>query len=776
MAASDLANLFGLNNKQESMDTARITSFEPGTFKPIMAGPEVAQGVAAGLFNMGNAVFGAFDNKVKETSRDATAQATDDFLNTLQIAANTASPDELPLVVATFSDVLNNNPAILQDKARAALNEISARHSKTMQSLIDADTKLKEAALKVNEGKSVDMAKNLSAARETWTAAQGEITKFAENNSGAIKDYLITSILEDSSTLKSFDPEDIRSLVQTKLTELQSTVGFPMTMELQNKVLEGVYSAIFNNENYALIADSQEYKIRSDRHNADQRQLINQAVPEALMSGLAGTKFTTPQQDLLRDTIGAFFVNNWHNISKARAEWLDTNLKDLRYRLDKVGITDRDLQLAILNLAIGGIDITDKEAVGEYVDKLNKVLVNADKTDYNEKTLLTHLFTSSEDEDQPEAKVVNDLTDVIRKTYEGRGHSSKMVEQAKIAGDFLGALLYSDTYRSSVNPKLEQLSRDLKIQDREFEKYKANSILTYMKGNRTGEQLRTSKLSTYNVLSGRYNSLANQQRASERTMDWLLGNDNAIAISDITTSTIPMSFEEKQAYTSNIDKTLGTSTDKAGKRIKVTYEPTKFNALAQSFEPLKGLVNSIQQMLPQGVTVDDLVIAEGFVAGTYKDGGNVAIGYGNNIKGNTALIKKIEQYEQAGDLAGLLNDADFRKAIYNSVHGELVKMRKDFPEDPFNYYFKRSTQLFKDQFNQMSKEDQNLVRHNINAAVFLAYYRGEGKAIKRAIDRSIGKDQNSFDLAAFRYAMGDFMSRDANIDLRGRYGRFLKFK
>lgn len=776
MAASDLANLFGLNNKQESMDTARIASFEPGTFKPIMAGPEVAQGVAAGLFNMGNAVFGAFDNKVKETSRDATAQATDDFLNTLQIAANTASPDELPLVVSTFSDVLNNNPAILQDKARAALNEISARHSKAMQSLIDADTKLKEALLKANDNKSGDMAKNLGAAREAWVATHGEITKFAENNSSAIKDYLITGILEDSSTLESFDPEDIRSLVQTKLTELQSTVGFPMTMELQNKVLEGVYSAIFNDKNYALIADSQEYKAKLNQHDIDQRQKINQAVPEALMSGLAGTKFTKDQQKLLRDTIGEFFVNNWHNIPKARAEWLETNLKDLRYRLDNAGITDRDLQLAILNMAIGGIDITDKEAVGAYVDKLNKVLVNADKTDYNEKTLLNHLFTSSEDEEQPEAKVVNDLADVIRKTYEGGGHSSKMVEHAKIAGDFLGALLYSDTYKSSVRPKLEQLSRELKEQDRDFEKFKANSILTYMKGNRTGAQLRESKLKTYTMLSGGYNSLANQQRVSEQAINFLLGNNGSIAISNIADTTIPMSFEEKQAYTSDIDKNLGTSTDKTGKRIRVTYTPTKFNTLAQSFEPLKGLVQNIQQMLPQGVTVDDLVIAEGFVAGTYKDGNNVAIGYGNNIKGNTALIKKIEQYEQAGDLAGLLNDTDFREAIYNSVHGELVKMRNDFPEDPFNYYFKRSTQAFQNQFNQMSEADKNLVRHNINAAVFLAYYRGEGKALKTAIDKSIGKDQNSFDLAAFRYAMGNFMAKKSNINMKRRYGRFLDFK
>ena len=133
MAASDLANLFGLNNKQESMDTARINSFEPDTFKPIMAGPEVAQGVAAGLFNMGNAVFGAFDNKVKETSRDDTAYATNEFLNTLQTAASMATPDELPTVIQTFSQVLDENPSILQDKGRTALNELSAQVTKNKE-------------------------------------------------------------------------------------------------------------------------------------------------------------------------------------------------------------------------------------------------------------------------------------------------------------------------------------------------------------------------------------------------------------------------------------------------------------------------------------------------------------------------------------------------------------------------------------------------------------------------------------------------------------------
>ena len=80
MAASDLANLFGLNNKQESMDTARIASFEPGTFKPIMAGPEVAQGVAAGLFNMGNAVFGA----------DCTESYRQERYNIMGVATETA--------------------------------------------------------------------------------------------------------------------------------------------------------------------------------------------------------------------------------------------------------------------------------------------------------------------------------------------------------------------------------------------------------------------------------------------------------------------------------------------------------------------------------------------------------------------------------------------------------------------------------------------------------------------------------------------------------------
>lgn len=774
MAASDLANLFGLNNKQESMDTARITSFEPGTFKPVMAGPEVAQGVAAGLYNMGNAVFGAFDNKVKEASRDETAQATDDFLNTLQIAANTVSPEELPLVVSTFSDVLNNNPAILQDKARAALNEISARHSKNLQSLIDANTKLREAELKAaSAGGNSDAAKNLAAIKDAMNSADEGINAYAEKNSSAIKDYLITSVLEDFSTLENFDPEDIRSLVQTKLTELQSTIKFPMTMDLQNKILEGVYSAIFNDKNYAAIANSPEIREKQRKHDADQRALTNTALPAALMSGLNSDKFSDDQKANLRATIGEFFSKNWHNISGSRAKWLDDNLGALRYRLENAGITDRDLQLVIMNLAVGGLDITDKAATGKFVDKIAEALANADGTTYNEEAF-SELFTpAAESDDSKRPKVAKDLNKIIQETLEGSGHSKTMVEHAKIAGDFLSALLYSQTYRDAINPRLEELSRQLQLQDRALEKDKANSILTYMKGNRTGEDLSKSKLSTYTMLSGGFNSYAQQKAASEQAMSWYLGNHAAAAASNIADATIPMSAKEKEGYASSADKFLGRSKDKSGKAFRVTFKPERFTPLAQEIYPLKNLAENIQQILPEGVSVEDLVIAEGFAVGTYKDDSNVAIGFGNNIKGQTALIKKITQYEENGDLVGLINDTDFREAIYKSVQGEVGKMRKAYEGmDPFSYYLRQGTSEFKSNFNKLSKEEQNKVRHHINGAVFLAYYRGEGDHLKRLIAQSMGKSK--FDTAVFNHALNQFMySPNKNIKMEPRYGRFI---
>ena len=768
MAASDLANLFGLNNKQESMDTARISSFEPGTFKPIMAGPEVAQGVAAGLFNMGNAVFGAFDNKVKETSRDDTAYATDEFLNTLQTAANMVTPDQLPLVISTFSDVLNNNPAILQDKARAALNELSARQSKFLQSVMDNDAKMKELAIRAQGDHKDEGYKMLDAARQVWEKSGEDINKFADSNTSAIKDYLITSLLEDTYN-ENFDPGDIKTLVKNKLTELQSTVGFPMSMELQDKILDQVTTAIFNEGHYKAMANDSMYITRRDEHDTKIREKINSELPGILISGLNGAKLSPEQTQALQDTVGEYFAANWHRIPEDRATWLFDNLKGLRAKLDTAGITDRDLQLVILNMAVGGLNIHDPKATKEFLSDLDDALGKADAAHYTDDNALVGAFQLNKDTVQ-HAVVLDALNNVIKDTYEGKGHSEKMAEHAKMAGDFIGAMLYSNNYQKAVIPRLTDLSRTLQKEDSDLEKFRTNRILSYMKGNRDKKDLNTSKLNTYTMLSGGFNSLQHQRQSAAGTMDIYLNRSSAIA--NIADATIPMSGEEKAVYATSVDKYTGRQVDKSGKPFRVVSTPERFNALANEMLPLKNLVENIQQILPQGVTVDDLVKAEKFAIGGYKDESNFAIGFGNNIKANKALIKKVAQYEENGDLVGLLNDTDFREAIYNSVQGEILKMQKAYNGNPFDYYMRKATPDFKEKFNRMTEAEQNYIRHNINGAVFLAYYRGEGDQFKGIIDKTLGKGQ--FDTSIFNVALRSFIALpNKNINMDRRYGRFI---
>lgn len=760
MAASDLANLFGLNNKQESMDTARIASFEPDTFKPIMAGPEVAQGVAAGLFNMGNAVFGAFDNKVKETSRDDTAYATNEFLNTLQTAASMATPDELPTVIQTFSQVLDENPSILQDKGRTALNELSAQVTKNKE--IQATQELKYAELAQEAAKeqarnALEAAKieatrqeqlvKASTAQKANTSQELKYTvdglekvherqaKFWENNSSLIESIARDTFLTRYKSTPGASKESIRSTLDSILREIGAAYNITTSTENYEKTLNAVYNSIFNESVYNRVKETKSRELQdldselkrnvstklNDYINknvyhiqgSDGTQLAISDGLKSIAGYLIDPETLTPEQKkVLADGQGAGFIDFLINLGVpprfaegyTRALAGTALVSNETYKTLFTGM-QKAIQDAKDNVHTFNDD-TRKEVVESFRKKLKDTVGDSNNNDLNDGLIDVFELLLHPQVNRELADLDKDITAILD---EGRSKKDNFITTAAVDLAFggkgpstLNTLIAQN--QNNLNNRLQALNDE----ELRFAKYfgkleQSGSIYTstVSDGPTTGPEV-TEKLRGINMRSSDMQGVSSSPMVTTRgTFDYLM--------------------EHSQRFS---------------------------NTVAQ-----------IDNLLPVGMDIYDLLAAEAFVTGIYQDGKtNVATAFGNNIALNKDLQNKIRRYQNAGNWAAILDSEEFNKAIYDSVAKENKKFRKKWGTlDPAQQIIDNLDEVSKKLYDGYSAEQKAAVKKNINTYEFLAKYRGE---------LGIPRRKNT------KYNLGNIQAEIRNNPMGNRYRRF----
>ena len=182
-----------------------------------------------------------------------------------------------------------------------------------------------------------------------------------------------------------------------------------------------------------------------------------------------------------------------------------------------------------------------------------------------------------------------------------------------------------------------------------------------------------------------------------------------------------------------------------------------FDYLLENSGKFSNTIAQISQLLPEGMDIYDLLVAEAFVPGMYKDGTtNIAIGFGNNVRTKTDLQNKIRRFQNSRNWAAILDDSEFNEAIYNSVKSEGQKLIKKWGNpDPAQIIIDNLDDASKKAYNELTPEQQTAVKKNINTYEFLAKYRGETGL------RKSGK-----------YNLGDITAQIKQNHMKKRYSRF----
>lgn len=760
MAASDLANLFGLNNKQESMDTARIASFEPDTFKPIMAGPEVAQGVAAGLFNMGNAVFGAFDNKVKETSRDDTAYATNEFLNTLQTAASMATPDELPTIIQTFSQVLDENPSILQDKGRTALNELSAQVTKNKE--IQATQELKyaelaqkaaadqaeralkieelglkqqELVLKQGETKSQYIDQQMKVEVDALDKVKNQEKDYWVNNESTIRDLTRNIFLTRIKNTPGLTKESAKGVLDNILSEVTSGLNVSTTAEQRAKTLNAIFESIFNDEAYKTATRNNTVNGKLQQMDLDKQVAVSSmlssftselssSIPGTLgkqantkrglniIAGyIAGVSSLTPyQKKIVGDSAGTDIVNLLKDLGVPTIwsqGFVDALAGSGNVSSEKLQNLFKDIQDVIADVG---------DDVGKWTDKTAPKKTEAFRKAFRDATGIT------------DEGIVKGFSNIFE-------------------------LLVNPTARRIFAAQEKDLNQELTRLNTEKDNFMTTAVIDLAHGGMDNT-----------VRQG----LIDQQQSNLATARQTIQNERALherAISKL--------YAYGSVYTPNISETsttnpvviqkLNTLNARSSGMPEVASSPmvtsrATFDYLLENSARFSNTVAQINQLLPEGMDIYDLLVAEAFVPGMYKDGDtNVAIGFGNNIRANNDLQNKIRRFQNSRNWAAILDDPEFNEAIYTSVKSEGQKVIKKWGNiDPAQIIIDNLDEKSKTYYyNELTPDQQLAVKKNINAYEFLAKYRGETGL------RKSGK-----------YNLGDITAQIKSNRMKKRYSRF----
>lgn len=767
MAASDLANLFGLNNKQESMDSARINSFEPGTFKPIMAGPEVAQGVAAGLYNMGNAVFGAFDNKVREASRDDTAYATNEFLNTLQTAATLATPEELPTVIQTFSQVLDENPAILQDKGRTALNELNAQVAKNrelqltrelkyaelaqeaerdqaknaleaaklQQQAEEAQTKANAEVLKANAGIKSNTSQELKNVTEALEKIHERETNFWTNNSSLIKNLAHDLFLTRFKATPGMSQEAARNTIGGILNEISSAYNISTSAEEYEKTVDAIYKSIFNDSTYSTVNDQNKQKL--NEFDINLKTTLTGELSNFIGLTLRSITASNDKKKSIRSGLDAVagYISNPDSLSVFQKQVVtDGGGKNVITLLTEMGVPPTFAQAYVQALA-GTANVSDEQYKSLF-EGMYKVLDSAKDNigTFNDTTR-------------------SEVVEAFRKKFIDAtgGNNADKVEG------------FADVFELFLHPDMnQQFSKlDTRLQEAisknrtEKNAFITNAVVDLAYGGKGPSTLDTLIQQNQRNLTNNIQAIKNDKQQYSRYLT-KIEQYGTMAYTP-TVSDTPTTGVEVTEKLSTLNKRSSGMSEVSSSPM-VTTKAT-FNYLLDHSRKFANTIAQVNKLFPEGMDIYDLVAAEAFVPGIYKDGKtNVATAFGNNIAANKDLQNQIRRYQNAGNWAAILDNDQFNEAVYNSVLAEGKKVRKKWGTlDPAQQIIDNLDKDSKKLYDGYSEEQKAAVKKNLNTYEFLAKYRGEAGLPRRKSEK---------------YNLGTLQMLIRNNPMANRYSRF----
>ena len=723
--AESFADLFGLNNNtKNSFDTLRFDSFKPTEFKPIMGGDPHMQGMFAGLYNASNALTGYANNKISEASRDTAQYSTNMFLNELQKAAAGATQEDIPYIISMFSDILENDQSIMQDKGREALNALQAR---TAQGEAEQAKMMFELAKKGMTGGGSSGGGNgkggssgdgidwhiADLAKDRINTVQGQIDGFGGKNYGAIKNAVVDLTAQAMLSGRISRASDLDSSIR----EFIGGLGIGISEDILNKLAGDVakeFDVNYDDPTYKRDLGNKLTRIKEQATDKLRQQITtNQSYEEKtkreltqftgsfLQTFLQVATRTKPLDPNIRDIAtqaGTIHEdgNQWYNPTYTGAI--------LQYIMDMDPAKDPNSTIAKAKTAIleycneyfnQGVNnpIDAPTAVKDLEQRLGELKYFQDNPGTRKliASMLAYGTLAVNNDDSPK------LLGLIQQTVAD-------MDNARI-----------DTEANWLKQSVSRRSPGLGAS---FEEQAKN------RGDRAA--------ATISRLRQSYGALQTQLHDYTATFDNLIANASAMP---------GQATEGDQQAVSNIlnSMNLNKARDSDGKTVTAYYfsDVAHFNNIYSKSPVMQQTLGPLITGMRQESLIDfnTLVKKEAFALGPYWDGNGYAIGFGNHISdqfGSKAeaqkYIETLKKTVKDGNAATLVNDTQYISLIQKSLLKEYSKFRNSClgPKSPV-------ARLSKDPaFMKLNPEVQQNYISKLNTMLFLASYRGDlgNKAVK----------------------------------------------
>lgn len=723
--AESFADLFGLNNSNKnSFDTLRFDSFKPTEFKPIMGGDPHLQGMFAGLYNASNALTGYANNKISEASRDTSQYSTNMFLNELQKASANAKQEDIPYIVSMFSDILENDQSIMQDKGREALNALQARTAKGEAELAKMMFELTKKEM-TGSGSSGGGGSRSSSTGEgiDWhfseltnkrlDTVQGQIDNFGSKNYGAIKNAVVDltaqAMLSDRISRASDLDSSIREFIgglginisEDVLNKLATDVAKEFDVNYDDPTykrnLGNAIGGILTTATGELEKKLKTNKTYTEMTNGEMSQFTSTFLDKYIQVATHG-KPLDPRIRKVVTQAGAIQVdgNQWYNPTYTAAL--------LQYIMDMDPPQDANSDVEKAKTAIleycseyfnPGLNNpkTSPQAAEELEQRLNAL--NYFKENPGTRKLIATMLAYGTQATSP---------DDSRKLQE-------LVQQTVADMDNARINAQTNWLKQTVSRRSPGLGADFAEQAKN-------------RGNRAN--------ATINRLRQSYGAL--QTQLHEYTT--LLNNQIASASAPPVQ---PTQEDQQVALNTLRNMNLSKGRDADGKTVTSYYfsDVAHFNTIYNNSPVMKQALGPIIAGMRDNAYIDFnlLVNKEAFSLGPYWDGNGYAIGFGNHIndqfpsaKDAKAYIDDLKKRVSNGEAYSLVNDSQYMSLIATSMKNEYDKFSKLClgPNSPV-------ARLVKDpEFMKLKPEVQQNHISKLNTMLFLASYRGDlgNKSVK----------------------------------------------
>lgn len=713
--ADSLADLFGLNNNnRNSFDSFRLDNFKPTEFKPIMGGNPDMQGVFAGLFNVSNALTGYANNKIREASRDTTEYSTNMFLNELQKAAANASQEEIPYVVSMFSDILQNDQSIMQDKGRDALNAIQARTAKNEAEQLKLMLEMMKKGItgdgSSGSGSGGSSSKNsdktgpdfhiLDSLGKDRDRIQGELDKFSADNSGAIINTvanLTKAAILDGSISNIND-------IDNQIGEMTRGLGIPISTELQDTIIAKVKAQVLTD-----FSNDPDYK---NRVETEKNTIFNNTV-NTLVSKM-DQSYVTEHPEVIRDWTYRMVQAYMHIKTKGMDARIPEILNNLNTRDFQSAAWTGALLQSILDMDYGS---GTKETA-----EVKKELFEA----------VSEYYKPGENQDTSPNDAAEKFKEILRKLP----YFKDNVDSAGVISEFLaqGRNLHWNMDASAgkeldelMTKTAQQFSRVENNQKLEFQRM---AIMRNAPGLGTDSKTIANKLGArgkqdLDSLRERYIALKKRHTDAVDRFNSLLDADSAMPVQ-------PTEADQQAAQNTLRKMNLGKKYEGGNVTSYWFSDAEHFNNLYNKSPVMQQALKPIKDIMAHSlIDFDALVNKEAFALGPYLDGptgsGDYAIGFGNHFrkyfkttKEYTEYVNGLKQRVKNGEAFNLINDPVYMDIIAWSLKNEYQKfsdrvLSKNLIE-----------KLSKDkEFQNLTDTQKVSYISQMHTMLFLASYRGD---------------------------------------------------